>query len=440
MSQTTDLGSFNDIALGTMQKHGLRWKLSLILCLVIFAIALSAWIYQLEHGMEWGGISHPINWGIYITNFVFWVGIAHAGTLISAILFLTRARFRTSIHRIAEAMTVIAVTTAGIFPIIHLGRAWYAFWVIPYPNQRDLWVNFKSPLVWDAFAISVYLFVSITFLILGMIPDFASIRDESKGFRRKFFGILSFGFRGNNHQWLLHSRAYTLLAALATPLVISVHTIVSWDFAVASVPGWHSTLFAPYFVIGAIFSGCAMVMMIIIPLRTGSRELKAVISINHLGSLSKIMILASGLIALSYLIEYFTAFYSTSPVERSVFWFRAFGDQKILFWMMVLLNCFLPQLFWLDKIRGNTPAIFLISLGICIGMWIERFVIIVGSLSQGFDPFAWSTYRLQWIESWITLGSFAWFFGLVLIFIRFFPSIAISELKESTIDNKRGLI
>ena len=432
MSQSPNLGSLNEVGLQTMQRHGLRWKLSLILCLAIFSLGLSAWIYQLEHGMEWSGISHPINWGIYITNFVFWIGIAHAGTLISAVLFLTRARFRTSIHRIAEAMTVIAVTTAGIFPIIHLGRAWYAFWVIPYPNQRDLWVNFKSPLVWDAFAISVYLFVSITFLILGMIPDLASIRDESKGLKRRFFGMLSFGFRGNSHQWLQHSRAYTLLAALATPLVISVHTIVSWDFAVASIPGWHSTLFAPYFVIGAIFSGCAMVMIIIIPIRKGSRELKAVISIDHLGSLAKIMILASGLIALSYLLEYFAAFYSTSPVERSVFWFRAFGDQKIHFWLMVLFNCLLPQLFWFDKIRKKTPAILLISFGICIGMWIERFVIIVGSLSQGFDPFTWSTYQLQWIEIWITLGSFAWFFGLVLLFIRYFPSIAIAELKEST--------
>ncbi len=436
LSKNPNLGTYNEIALHTMQSYGVRWKLSFILCLIIFVMGLSAWIYQLEYGMEWGGISHPISWGIYITNFVFWVGIAHAGTLISAILFLTRARFRTSINRLAEAMTVIAVTTAAIFPIIHLGRAWYAFWVIPYPNQRDLWVNFKSPLIWDAFAISVYLFVSVTFLILGMIPDFAGIRDESKGLRKKLFGLLSFGFRGTSQQWYQHSRAYLLLAALATPLVISVHTIVSWDFAVASIPGWHSTIFAPYFVVGAIYSGCAMVMIIIIPFRAGSSGLKTVISIDHLGSLAKIMILTSALIALSYLIEFFAAFYNTSPVERSVYWLRAFGDKKLLFWMMVLLNCLLPQLFWINKIRKNTYAIFLISLGICIGMWIERFVIVIGSLSQGFDPFTWDKYQLQWIESWITLGSFAWFFGLVLIFIRFFPSVAISELKESAADHQ----
>jgi molybdopterin-containing oxidoreductase family membrane subunit len=423
------LGAVNDIALRFMRSGGVPWKISFLVCLVFLFIGLWAWIYQVEHGLEWSGISHPVNWGVYISNFIFWIGIAHAGTLISAILYLTRARFRISIHRIAEAMTVFAVITAGLFPIIHLGRAWYAFWVFPYPNQRELWANFKSPLVWDAFAIATYLFVSISFLVLGMIPDLASIRDESKGLKRVVYQWLSFGFRGTNRQWLNQARGYLLLAAVATPLVISVHSIVSWDFAVASIPGWHSTLFAPYFVIGAIFSGCAMVLLIIIPLRTRLPELQQIIKIGDLESVAKLLLFSSSLIILCYLTEYFSAFYSDLPYDRSLFWHRARGEQHIWFWLTVFLNCVNPALLWLKRVRTSLWFLFFISLGICIGMWLERFIIVTGSLAHGLDPFTWGGYHFQWAEIWISLGSCGLFFGLILVFLRFLPVIAMAEIK-----------
>jgi len=390
-----------------------------------------AWSYQLRFGLEYSGISHPIAWGVYITNFVFWIGIGHAGTLISAVLYLVRAPFRNSIYRASEAMTVFAVMTAGLFPIIHLGRAWFAHWLLPYPNQRMLWVNFKSPLLWDVFAISTYMSVSIAFFILGLIPDLASIRDESKGLKRVFYKMASVGFRGTNHQWLHYMRGYLLFAAIATPLVFSVHSIVSWDFAMASVPGWHSTIFAPYFVAGAIFSGCAMVLTIMIPLRRAFPGFADIIQVKHLESMGKMIVFTSLIVTYSYAVEFFIAYYSGAKYERALFWFRPFGEMRGFFWLMVFCNCLVPLSLFIKKIRTSIPTLFLISLLVNVGMWLERFNIVGTSLAHEYDPFAWGTYHFEWVELWITVGSFGWFFMWFFIFVKIMPSIAVAEMKET---------
>ena len=421
----------NDTALTALKPPGRPWYLSMLFILAALSMGVFAWSYQIWHGLEWSGINHPIGWGVYITNFVFWIGIGHAGTLISAILYLLRAPFRNSIYRASEAMTVFAVMTAGLFPIIHLGRAAYAYWIIPYPNQRGLWINFKSPLVWDVFAIAVYLTVSISFFLLGLIPDLAAVRDDSKGFKRFFYRVASMGFRGTNHQWLHYLRGYLLFAAIATPLVISVHSIVSWDFAVSSLPGWHSTLFAPYFVAGAIFSGCAMVLTIMIPLRRAFPGFAEIITVKDLESISKIILFTGLIITYSYAVEFFMAYYSGSGYEKALFWFRPFGEFKGLFWLMISCNVLVPLTLAFKKVRTFVPALFIISILINIGMWLERFVIIVTSLGHDFSPFTWGSYRFEWAEIWITIGSFGWFFMLFFIFVKIMPSIAVSELKQS---------
>ena len=404
------------------------------LCITISSLALAMGVYalyqQITGGLEISGISHPIGWGVYITDFVFWIGIGHAGTLISAVLFLTRAPYRTSVYRTAEAMTVFAVMTAGLFPVIHVGRIWNAYWLVPYPNQRQLWVNFKSPLLWDVFAVSTYMSVSIAFFLVGLVPDFAIVRDKAKGLQKFFYGFLALGFRGTNHQWIHYLRGYLLFAALATPLVFSVHSIVSWDFAMTSIPGWHTTIFAPYFVAGAIFSGCAMVLTIIIPMRKIYRGFDKIIAIEHLEALAKLILFTGIIVTYSYAIEFFIAFYSGSQYERALFWFRPFGELKYFFWLMVLCNCISPIPLWRKKIRTNLPALFVISILINIGMWLERFNIIVTSLAHDFVPFAWSNYQFEWGEIWITIGSFGWFFTWFFVFIKIMPSMAIMELKE----------
>ena len=334
----------------------------LLVCdLAVLAFGLYCWRYQIEAGLGVTGLSHPVNWGVYITNFVFWVGIAHSGTLISAVLFLFRARWRTSIARSAEAMTIFAVMTAALFPIIHLGRAWNFYWLLPYPNQRQLWVNFQSPLVWDAFAISTYFAVSAMFWYIGLMPDLAAIRDRARGLRRRVYGLLCLGWQGTNRQWLHYLSAYGFFAALATPLVVSVHSVVSWDFAMALVPGWHSTIFAPYFVAGAIFSGLAMVLTLLIPLRR-IFGLHAYITPTHFDNLGKMIILTSLILSYSYISEVFIAWYSGNPFEREIFWYRAFGDYGHLFWLMVVCNCVVPMLLWLRAIRTHTVWLFGISL------------------------------------------------------------------------------
>jgi len=397
--------------------------------LLVLAAGIVALLYQIRRGLGVAGYSPPVMWAVYVTTFVFWVGIAHSGTLISAILYLFRSAWRTSVYRTAEAMTVFAVMTAGLFPLIHLGRLWYAYWLFPYPNQRGLWVNFKSPLVWDVFAVSTYFTVSTLFLIVGLIPDVAAIRDRATGWRKKLYTITALGWRGADYQWRHYVKAYLYLAALATPLVLSVHSVVSWDFAMSIVPGWHATIFAPYFVAGAIYSGVAMVITLMVPLRKVFR-LERYITVVHFENLSKLLLLTGMIVAYSYLVEYFIAWYGGNPIERATFWNRAFGDYWWASWTMILCNGALPWLLWFRKIRRSIPALFVLSLFVNLGMWFERYVIIVVSLSHEYEPYAMGNYTPTWVDWTILAGSFAWFFMWFLLFAKNFPTVSITEVKE----------
>ena len=409
---------------------GPGWYLQLIICVALVLLGASCWTAQLLNGMGMAGIAHPIMWGVYITNFVFWVGIAHSGTLISAVLYLFRAKFRQPIYRLAEAMTVFAVMTAGLFPLIHVGRPWFAYWLMPYPNERALWPNFKSPLVWDVFAISTYFTVSAVFFMVGLIPDIASARDRTKCAVRKFvYSITSLGWVGSNRQFKHYSAAYLLFAALATPLVVSVHSVVSWDFAMAIVPGWHATIFPPYFVAGAIFSGVAMVITLIIPMRKVFK-LERIITGEHFEAMSKLILLTSGVVTYAYVTEFYTAWFSNNSFERFQFWFRPFGDFWIAFWGMTFCNCIAPLSLWYAPLRRNIAFLFCLSIIINIGMWLERFNIIFTSLAREFIPAAWGGYNFSWVEVGITLGAFGWFGMWMTLFIKFFPAVAIMEVKE----------
>ncbi len=386
--------------------------------------------YQIAVGVGTWGLNRTVGWAFDITNFVFWIGIGHAGTLISAILFLFRQRWRTSVNRAAEAMTIFAVMCAGIFPVIHTGRPWFAYWLIPYPNTRgSLWVNFRSPLVWDFFAISTYFTVSAMFWFIGLLPDLATIRDRATAkWRRKLAGIFSLGWNGSYRTWQRYEVVYLMLAGLGTPLVISVHTIVSWDFATSVLPGWHATLFPPYFVAGAIFSGMAMVLTLMIIARKLMR-LEDYITVRHIDRMSKLVILTSAIVGLSYGTEFFTALYSGSPYEQFVFLNRALGPMFWAYWTMVSCNVLIPQLLWFRKIRTSVPAVFVISVLVNVGMWFERFVIIVTSLSRDFLPSNWFHYAPTRVEVATLLGSFGLFFTLFLLFCRFVPVIAVAEVK-----------
>ncbi len=407
------------------------WALLAVLAAVLLFGVFAFWT-QVQLGLGVAGYSHPALWGIYITNFVFWVGIAHSGTLISAVLFLFRARWRTAVARAAETMTVFAVMTAGLFPIIHIGRPWFFYWLIPYPNERQLWVNFRSPLVWDLFAITTYLTVSLLFLYIGLVPDIAAARDHVKDWRRKVYRMLALGWQGTDRQWRHYGSLYGFFAALATPLVVSVHSVVSWDFAMSILPGWHSTIFAPYFVAGAILSGLAMVITILIPLRKWL-GLEEYIRIWHFENLAKLLIVTSLIVGYAYLTEYFIAWYSNSPFEQGTFLDRMFGDYAPFAWMMLLCNAAIPLLLFVKKLRTNLAVLFVVSIFVNIGMWLERYVIIVSSLSHDFDPANWSegVYSPTWVEGGITAGSFALFFLLFLLFVRNFPAISMTEMKES---------
>ncbi len=413
-----------------LDKPSSKWLALFLFDLAVLGIGLFCFIYQVYTGLGVTGYSHPVFWAVYITNFVFWVGIAHSGTLISAILFLFRARFRLSIYRISEAMTVFAVATAGLFPLIHLGRVWNFYWLFPYPNQRELWINFKSPLIWDVFAVSTYATVSTVFFFVGMIPDLAAIRDRVLEKPRKLiYTILSLGWKGSNWEWLHYTRAYLYFAAFATPLVISVHSVVSWDFAMANTPGWHTTIFPPYFVAGAIFSGLALVITLVVPIRRIFR-LEEYITIANFEAMAKMIILTSLIVAYAYTVEPILSWYSGSPYEWGQTLYRAKGPYALFYWIMVFCNVVVPLLLWFKKIRTNINALFVISLFINIGMWFERFNIIVISLSQEFEPGAWGFYKVSLIELGITAGSFAWFFMFFLLFIKTLPALSIAELKE----------
>lgn len=420
----------NRTVLRMLEPPTIKWYLLLLLCFGLIGIGAVSWTLQILEGMGDSGKSHPSMWGAYITTFVFWVGIAHSGTLISAVLYLFRAKFRMPIYRLAEAMTVFAVLTAGLFPLIHMGRVWFNYWLMPYPNQRAIWPNFKSPLLWDVFAVSTYLTISSTFFIVGLIPDIAVARDAAKTtFRKILYGVTSLGWNGSNRQWKHYTAAYLFFAALATPLVVSVHSVVSWDFAMSIVPGWHATIFPPYFVAGAIFSGVAMVITLIIPLRA-IFKLERLVEPKHFDAMSKLILVTSGILTYSYGVEFYTAWFSNNPFERDQFWFRPFGDWAIAFWGMVFCNCVAPQLLWIKKYRTNIPVLFVLSLIINVGMWLERFNIIVQSLTHEFIPYSWGTYNFSWIDVGIVVGSFGWFGMWMTLFVKFFPTVAITEIKE----------
>jgi molybdopterin-containing oxidoreductase family membrane subunit len=429
---TAGFRHIEDTVLGKMLRPSVGYVTFVAVTLVCLGIGGVCYLHQLRVAIGVAGINNPIHWGVYITNFVFWVGIAHSGTLISAILFLFHARWRTSINRIAEAMTLFAIATAGLFPLIHLGRVWLVYYMMPYPNSRGLWINFRSPLIWDVFAITTYMLVSAMFFYVGLIPDLATVRDRSRGILKKAYGLLSLGWRGTHTQWRHQEMAYLLLAALATPLVISVHSVVSWDFAVSLIPGWHSTIFAPYFVAGAIFSGCAMIIVILLPMRKvfGLQEL---ITPNHFGMLGKMLVFMSLIVTYAYFSEFFIAWYSGNIFEQDSFYNRAFGmPYAPLFWLMIAFNSVLPLTLLSRRLREDLVYVYVVAVCVLVGMWLERFVIIVSSLSHDYDPYAWGTYAPTIYEWGITVGSFGLFFLLIALFSRILPIVAMNEVKASS--------
>jgi molybdopterin-containing oxidoreductase family membrane subunit len=370
-----------------------------------------------------------VGWGWAIVNFVFWVGIGHAGTLISAILCLLRQKWRTSINRAAEAMTIFAVMCAGLFPLFHVGRVWFGWWLFPLPNQNGIWVQFRSPLEWDVFAVSTYFTVSTLFWYMGMIPDLGAIRDRATTWWRKaVYSLLAMGWRGGNRQWSNFEMAYLLLAGLSTPLVLSVHTIVSFDFAVSNVPGWHTTIFPPYFVAGAIFSGFAMVLTLMLPLRAIYR-LHDVITQYHIDNMCKIILATGTMVGYAYATEFFIAAYSGNAFEKFAFVNRAFGQYAWAYWIMVSCNVITPQLFWFKKVRENHSLVWIICLFVNVGMWFERFVITVTSLANDYLPSSWGYYSPTIVDIFTFFGTFGFFSVLFLLFVRFLPLLPMAELK-----------
>ena len=419
-----------DVARPLEQKASTAWWAAFIVSVMVLILGTVSVAYQIAVGVGVWGLNNTVGWAFDITNFVFWIGIGHAGTLISAILFLFRQKWRTSVNRAAEAMTIFAVICAGIFPIIHTGRPWFAFWLIPYPNTRGpLWINFRSPLVWDMFAISCYFTISLVFWFVGLLPDLATLRDRTTSkIKKSIYNFFSLGWDGANRTWHRYEKVYLLLAGLATPLVVSVHTIVSWDFATSVIPGWHTTILPPYFVAGAVFSGFAMVLTLILITRK-VMNLEEYITILHIENMCKVIIATGGIVALAYVTELFIAFYSGNEYERFAFVNRALGPYAWTYWTMVSCNVIAPQLFWFKKIRTNVAAVFLLSIVINVGMWFERYVIVMTSLTRDFLPASWSGFTPTIFDLATLAGSFGLFFTLFLLFARFLPMIAIAEVK-----------
>jgi Ni/Fe-hydrogenase subunit HybB-like protein len=415
--------------LGAMKRPGRAYLAGLAFTLLLAVMLHVLWAYQVHSGLGVVGKMHPVMWALYITNFVFWVGIAHSGTLISAVLFLFRARYRTSFNRAAEAMTVFALMVAGLFPLIHLGRSWVFYYLIPYPNQRQLWVNFRSPLVWDVFAVGTYFTVSLVFFYVGMIPDFAAAKQHVEGMRKRIYTILSLGWQGTQREWRQYNMLYLFLAAFATPLVASVHSVVSWDFAMSIVPGWHTTIFAPYFVAGAILSGTAMVITLVVPMRK-SLSLHEYITDDHFESIAKILLFTSLIVSYAYIVEFGLAWYGENIFERETFRYRLLGDYRYLTWTMLFCNSVVPLTLFARRLRRNTAVLFVVSILVNVGMWLERFVIIVTSLSHDYDPYAWGIYKPTFVCLGIDIGSFGLFFTLYLLFVKNLPVLSISEIKE----------
>ena len=425
--------SFEDVSnlvCAPVEKKAPSWWLIAFLASFSGLLLLKTMIaYLFWEGLGIWGLNNPVGWGFAIVNFVFWVGIGHAGTLISAILFLFRQDWRTGINRFAEAMTIFAVICALVFPGIHIGRQWLAYFLFPIPNQMAMWPNFRSPLLWDVFAVSTYFTVSLLFWFVGLVPDLATLRDRATTkVRRVVYGIFAMGWRGANKHWQHYERAYLILAALATPLVISVHSIVSFDFAISQLPGWHTTIFPPYFVAGAIFSGFAMVVTLMVL----ARELfgmKNIMTMHHLESMNKIILATGTMVGYAYGMEFFMAWFSGYEYESFAFLNRATGPYAWAYWIMISCNVISPQLFWFKKFRTSIPIMFVICIFVNIGMWFERFVITVTSLHRDFLPSSWGYYSPTWVDISTFLGSFGLFFTLFLLFLKFMPMVAIAEVK-----------
>ena len=420
----------DDIARHTEVMPTKLWWAAFIPSFLLMLVFLSSLMTTVGTGIGTTGINSPVNWGVFIVNFVFWIGIGHAGTLISAILFLFKQNWRTAINRSAEAMTIFAVAVAGLFPLLHTGRPWFAYWLFPLPDGRGpLWVNFNSPLLWDVFAVSTYGTISLVFWYIGLVPDMANLRDRAKHpLRKKIYGILCLGWTGGNRSWRHYESAYLMLAGLATPLVLSVHTIVSFDFAVSVIPGWHSTIFPPYFVAGAIFSGFAMVLTLTIIMRHVFK-LKSYITINHLESMAKVVLLTAGIVSIAYLTEFIIAYYSAVPAERFHFANRLLGPYGWAAAIMLTCNMVIPHLLWFKKLRRNLVALFIISIFVNIGMWFERYVIVATALHRDFVPSSWGMYNFKAMDWLLTIGSFGMFFTLFLLFARVLPTITMFEVK-----------
>jgi molybdopterin-containing oxidoreductase family membrane subunit len=412
------------------RKTSIGWWFGFLIAFGLLNVMMVSIGYLLVKGTGIWGVNIPVGWGFAIVNFVWWIGIGHAGTLISAILLLLKQTWRTSINRFAEAMTLFAVACAGIFPLIHTGRPWLAaYWLFPYPNTMGVWPQFRSPLIWDVFAVSTYATVSLLFWFVGLVPDLATLRDRSQSrVGRVIYGIFALGWRGSALHWHRYETAYLLLAGLATPLVVSVHTVVSFDFAIAIVPGWHTTIFPPYFVAGAIYSGFAMVLTLAIPIRA-VYGLEDFITLRHLQNMAKVMLVTGLIVAYGYATEAFIAWYSADKFERFVPWNRITGPYGVFYWALILCNVAIPQALWLKKVRTNVPLLFVVALIVNTGMWLERFVIVVTSLHRDFLPSSWGMYAPTMWDWGTFVGTIGLFLTLLFLFVRFLPMISIFEMR-----------
>ncbi|HUR45360.1 MAG TPA: NrfD/PsrC family molybdoenzyme membrane anchor subunit [Candidatus Saccharimonadales bacterium] len=431
LSVTDTIGS---IVLGAKQPKA--WWFGFAVSFALLMLLLFSVAYLLVRGIGIWGVNIPVAWGFAIVNFVWWIGIGHAGTFISAILLLLLQKWRTSINRLTEAMTLFAVACAGLFPLLHLGRPWIFYWLFPYPDTMKLWPQFRSPLVWDVFAVSTYFTVSLIFWYIGLIPDLATLRDRSttRG-RQVVYGMLALGWRGSAIHWQRHQSAYLLLAGLATPLVLSVHSVVSFDFAVAIVPGWHSTIFPPYFVAGAIYSGFAMVLNIVIPVRR-LYKIESLITKRHLNNMANVMLATGMMVSYGYLMEAFMSWYSGEVSEQYMMMNRAFGPYAWAFWALILTNVLIPQALWSKRVRRSEWLLFFVALSVNVGMWLERFVIVITSLHRDYVPSSWRNYwPTMW--DWATFaGTIGLFLTLLFLFLRFLPMISISEVRELVSEEK----
>ena len=426
-----DFGSVTQTVCGIIERPDVprAWYIAMGVSVSFLGVLGAMLFYLISTGIGVWGNNIPVAWAFDIINFVFWVGIGHAGTLISAVLFLFRQKWRTSINRFAEAMTIFAVICAAIFPGVHVGRPWLAYWLFPIPNQMLMWPQFRSPLLWDVFAVGTYATVSLLFWYFGMIPDLATLRDRTPSkIRHFFYGLFALGWRGSNRQWQRYERAYLILAALATPLVLSVHSVVSFDFAVAQLPGWHTTIFPPYFVAGAIFGGFAMVILLMVPARKwfGLHDL---VTMRHLENMAKIILLTGTVVGYAYAMEFFIAWYGASNFEQFAFINRAFGPYAWAYWTMIFCNVASPQVFWFKKMRTTPWVMMVVAALVTVGMWFERFVIIVISLHRDFLPSSWGFFKPTAVDLLTLAGSFGLFFTLFLLFCRYLPMISMAEVK-----------